>query len=139
MIVRLASLLAGPALSWLAGAAVAGLLALGAAWKVQSWRLDAAQADVARLGRELTDAKAATRQRETLIAALERQAQATAEAVARLEPIRREIHAAPRTTACVASPVVARGLERLRAARPAAAGAGAGAVAAGVPPGTGGP
>ncbi|MBR0681931.1 hypothetical protein GXW74_15660 [Roseomonas eburnea] len=137
MIAKALSALAGPLLPYAAGAVVALLLVLGGAWQVQTWRLDAAQARVTALTADLAEARDAMRARDTVIGALQRQADAVAAAAARLEPIRRDVNAAPRTSACLASPAVARGLERLRASRPAAAGAQPRAVAPDVSGGAG--
>lgn len=122
MISRALSALAGPLLPYAAGAVAALLIALGAAWQVQTWRLAAAQARAAELRAELGTARQAIAAREAVMAALERQADAVAAAAARLEPIRRDVNAAPRTTGCIASPAVRAGLDRLRASRAGAAG-----------------
>lgn len=138
MIRKALSALAGPLLPYAAGAVAALLIVLGGAWQVQTWRLDAAQARVAALGGELETAKAALADRQAVMGALERQAEAVESLRGRLDPVRREIHAAPRSTACVASPVVVRGLERLRASRPAPPGAEPRAVAPDLPVRAGG-
>lgn len=106
---------------WIAGAAVTVILALGGLWKLETARREAAQARIAVLDRELAAAREAIAGRDTLIGALERQAAAVAAIAARLEPVRRAVNAQPSTSACLASPAVRVGLERLRASRPAAA------------------
>jgi hypothetical protein len=121
-----------PALPWIAGAALAGVLALGAAWQVRSWQLASARAEAAALRQERDAARAEVAARNAVVRALEAQAAAAAELAARLEPIRRAIHAAPPSNACAASPAVRAGLDRLRAGRAAA---GAGAVPRAQPPG----
>lgn len=139
MIRRVLSALAGPLLPYAAGAVAALLIALGAAWWVQTWRLEAAEARLADLRGDLAEARAAIAARESVLAALERQAEAVAAAAARLDPIRRDVNAAPRTTGCLDSPAVRAGLERLRTTRPGAAGAGPGPEPADLPARTAGP
>lgn len=114
---------------WIAGGAVALILALGGLWQVEAWRREAAQARVTALQGELATANAALADRAAVIAAMDRQAEATARLRDELEPTRRAIYAAPRTTACVASPVIRAGVDSLRAARAGSAAARPGAVA----------
>lgn len=127
-----------PALPWIAGAALAGVLALGAAWQVRSWQLASARAEAAALRQERDAARAEVAARNAVVRALEAQAAAAAELAARLEPIRRAIHAAPPSNACAASPAVRAGLDRLRAGRAAAAGAVPRAQPPGLPGGAAG-
>lgn len=121
---------------WAIGAVLLLVTSLAGWARVEQVQRRAAEAAAETAQQERDAARAETRQRDAQIAALERQAEAVAAVVARIEPIRRDIHAAPRTSACVASPVIARGFERLRATRPAAGGA---ALPAGVQGGAGGP
>lgn len=102
---------------WIAGGAIALILALGGLWQVETWRREAAQERVTALRGELATANAALEDRAKVIAAMDRQAQATQQLREQLEPTRRVIYAAPRTTACVASPVIRAGVDSLRAAR----------------------
>jgi hypothetical protein len=81
----------------------------------------------------LTVAQQALAERAQVISALERQAAAAAATQERIEPIRRTIHAANRTSACLASPAVAAGLDRLRASQPPSARPDAGAKPAELP------
>lgn len=106
---------------WIAGGAIALILALGSLWQVETWRREAAQQRVTALRGELATANAALEDRAKVIAAMDRQAQATLQLREQLEPTRRVIYAAPRTTACVASPVIRAGVDSLRTARAGAA------------------
>ena len=120
---------------WIAGGAIALILALGSLWQVETWRREAAQQRVTALQGELATANAALADRANIIAAMDRQEAATRRLQDELEPTRRAIYAAPRTTACVASPVVRAGIASLRTARagPAAAIPGVVAGPAGLP------
>lgn len=133
----LAWLTGGQVLAWIAGIVVAGFVVLGGWLRIEQLQRQAAEDRAAKAEGERDTARAETRQREGQIAALERQAAVERAVAERLGPIRREIHAAVRTSACVASPVVVRGFERLRASRPAGP-AGAGNPD-GLPARTGGP
>lgn len=121
MIARAAAWLAGPTAGvWAVGA---GAVLFGVV--VGAWRLEAAQRDAADLRAAASEmrlvvANAALADREAVIGALDRQAEATRALRDELEPTRRVIHAAPRSTACMASPVIRAGLDSLRAARAAA-------------------
>ena len=106
-----------PALPYLAGALLVVGLGLATAWRVEAWRRAGAEETLAETRAELTAAQQALAERAQVISALERQAAATAATQERIEPIRRTIHAANRTSACVASPAVAAGLDRLRASQ----------------------
>lgn len=106
-----------PALPYLAGALLAVVLGLGVAWRVEAWRRADAEEGLRDTRAELLAAQEALADRARVISALERQAAATAATEQRLEPIRRTIHAANRTSACVASPAVVAGLDRLRASQ----------------------
>jgi hypothetical protein len=106
-----------PALPYLAGALLVVVLGLATAWRVEAGRRAGAEETLAETRAELTLAQQALAERAQVIGALERQAAATAATQERLEPIRRTIHAANRTSACVASPAVAAGLDRLRASQ----------------------
>lgn len=120
MIAKLAALAGGKALPWVAGAVLLLLTGLVGWLRIEQLQRQAAEARLTEARDQLAAAQAALAQRATVIGALERQAETIAAMQSRLEPIRRVVNAAPRTTACVASPVVAAGLERLRATRPAA-------------------
>lgn len=134
----IAGILGGKALPWAAGAALLVILGLGGLLRIEQLQRRAAEDTAREAQQQLLDAQAQVAQRNSQIKALERQAAEAAATAARIEPIRREVHAAPRTSACVASPVVRAGLDRLRRAR-AAGGAGGAAFAAGLPAGTGSP
>ena len=110
-----------PALPYLAGALLVVVLGLATAWRVEAWRRAGAEESLAETRAELTAAQQALADRAQVISALERQAAAAAATQERIEPIRRTIHAANPTSACVASPAVAAGLERLRASQPPSA------------------
>lgn len=125
----------GKALPWAAGAVALVIIGLAGAWRLEVAQREAADLRTAAAQAQLATANAALADRANVIAALGRQEQATADLRAELEPTRRAIYAAPRTTACLASPVVRAGIDSLRAARagPAAARPGAVAGPAGVP------
>jgi hypothetical protein len=110
-----------PALPYLAGALLVVVLGLATAWRVEAWRRAGAEESLAETRAELTAAQQALADRAQVISALERQAAAAAATQERIEPIRRTIHAANPTSACVASPAVAAGLDRLRASQPPSA------------------
>jgi hypothetical protein len=116
-----------PALPYLAGALLVVVLGLATAWRVEAWRRAGAEESLAETRAELSAAQQALADRAQVISALERQAAAAAATQERIEPIRRTIHAANRTSACVASPAVAAGLDRLRASQPPSARPDAGA------------
>lgn len=118
---------------WFMGGAATLILLLGGMWWLEASRAEAAQLRVAALRGELATARAAIADREAVMAALERQEAAMRAAAARLAPIRRVVNAAPVTRACLDSPAIARGVERLRAARAATAGPGAGPDPSDVP------
>ncbi|MCA3337094.1 MAG: hypothetical protein INF90_01070 [Roseomonas sp.] len=111
-----------PALPYLAGALLVVVLGLATAWRVEAWRRAGAEEALTETRAELDAAQQALADRAQVISALERQAAAAAATQERLEPIRRTIHAAKPTQACVASPAVAVGLERLRASQAPGAG-----------------
>ena len=111
-----------PALPYLAGALLVVVLGLAAAWRVEAWRRADAEETLTETRAELGAAQQALADRAQVISALERQAAATAATQQRIEPIRRTIHAANKTSACLASPAVAAGLDRLRAGQPPSAG-----------------
>jgi hypothetical protein len=117
MIASLTGWLLKPALPYLAGALLVVVLGLATAWRVEAWRRAGAEESLAETRAELTAAQQALAERAQVISALERQAAAAAATQERIEPIRRTIHAANRTSACVASPAVAAGLDRLRASQ----------------------
>ncbi|MCA3367008.1 MAG: hypothetical protein INF79_15480 [Roseomonas sp.] len=121
MIASLTGWLLKPALPYLAGGLLVVVLGLATAWRVESWRRAGAEESLAETRAELTAAQQALADRAQVISALERQAAAAAATQERIEPIRRTIHAANRTSACVASPAVAAGLDRLRASQPPSA------------------
>lgn len=121
MMASLTGWLLKPALPYLAGALLVVVLGLATAWRVEAWRRAGAEETLAQTRTELTAAQQALADRAQVISALERQAAAAAATTERLEPIRRTIHAANRTSACVASPAVAAGLDRLRASQPPSA------------------
>lgn len=135
----------GRVIAWISGGgaaplALGGVLliiaALAGAWRTEAAQRVAADLRTAAAQAQLATANAALADRAKVMAAMDRQAEATRALRAELEPTRRAIYAAPRTTACVASPVIRAGVDSLRAARagPAAApGPGPGAGAAGVP------
>jgi hypothetical protein len=122
-----------PALPYLAGALLVVGLGLATAWRVEAGRRAGAEETLAETRAELTAAQQALAERAQVISALERQAAATAATQERIEPIRRTIHAANRTSACVASPAVAAGLDRLRASQQPSPRPDAGAKPAGLP------
>ncbi|MCA3421173.1 MAG: hypothetical protein INF88_19960 [Roseomonas sp.] len=122
-----------PALPYLAGALLVVVLGLATAWRVEAWRRAGAEESLAETRAELTAAQQALADRAQVISALERQAAAAAATQERIEPIRRTIHAANPTSACVASPAVAAGLERLRASQPPSARPDAGTKPADLP------
>jgi hypothetical protein len=117
MIASLTGWLLKPAMPYLAGALLVVVLGLATAWRVEAWRRAGAEESLAETRAELTAAQQALADRAQVISALERQAAAAAATQERLEPIRRTIHAANRTSACLASPAVAAGLDRLRASQ----------------------
>jgi hypothetical protein len=133
MIASLTGWLLKPALPYLAGALLVVVLGLATAWRVEAWRRAGAEESLAETRAELTAAQQALADRAQVISALERQAAAAAATQERIEPIRRTIHAANRTQACVASPAVAAGLDRLRASQPPSARPDAGAKPAELP------
>jgi hypothetical protein len=122
-----------PALPYLAGALLVVVLGLATAWRVEAWRRASAEETLIETRAELDAAQQALADRAQVISALERQAAAAAATQERIEPIRRTIHAANRTSACVASPAVAAGLDRLRASQPPSARPDAGAKPADLP------
>jgi hypothetical protein len=89
-------------------AAVAGVLAMLSGW---AW-LERAGRQAANARAEAAEAQAESKARA--ITALEAQAAEAAAQVARIEPIRRVIYAAPKTTACVDSPAIRAVLDGLR-------------------------
>ncbi|MCE2759550.1 MAG: hypothetical protein ACK5X3_04035 [Pseudomonadota bacterium] len=111
-----------PALPYLAGALLVVVLGLATAWRVEAWRRASAEETLTETRAELSAAQQALADRAQVISALERQAAAAAATQERIEPIRRTIHAANRTQACLASPAVVAGLDRLRAGQPPSAG-----------------
>lgn len=121
MMASLTAWLLKPALPYLAGALLVVVLGLATAWRVEAWRRAGAEESLAETRAELTLAQQALADRAQVISALERQAAAAAATQERIEPIRRTIHAANPTSACVASPAVAVGLDRLRASQPPSA------------------
>ena len=133
MIASLTGWLLKPALPYLAGALLVVVLGLATAWRVEAWRRAGAEETLAETRAELSAAQQALADRAQVISALERQAAAAAATQERIEPIRRTIHAANRTSACVASPAVAAGLDRLRASQPPSARPDAGAKPAELP------
>jgi hypothetical protein len=133
MIASLTGWLLKPALPYLAGALLVVVLGLATAWRVEAWRRAGAEETLAETRAELSAAQQALADRAQVISALERQAAAAAATQERIEPIRRTIHAANRTQACVASPAVAAGLDRLRASQPPSARPDAGAKPAELP------
>ena len=133
MIAILTGWLLKPALPYLAGALLVVVLGLATAWRVEAWRRAGAEESLAETRAELTAAQQALADRAQVISALERQAAAAAATQERIEPIRRTIHAANRTSACVASPAVAAGLDRLRASQPPSARPDAGTKPADLP------
>lgn len=120
------------------GAVLTLVLTLGGLWRIEGARRAAAQERIAVLNGELSVAREAIAGRDRMIGALERQAEAVAAITARLEPVRRAVNAQPSTSACLASPAVRVGLERLRASRPAPAALEPRAKPSDVPAGTGG-
>jgi hypothetical protein len=122
-----------PALPYLAGALLVVVLGLAAAWRVEAWRRASAEETLTETRAELGAAQQALADRAQVISALERQAAATAATQERLEPIRRTIHATNKTSACLASPAVVAGLDRLRAGQPPGARPDAGAKPAELP------
>ncbi|MCA3299809.1 MAG: hypothetical protein ING28_17010 [Roseomonas sp.] len=133
MIASLTGWLLKPALPYLAGALLVVVLGLATAWRVEAWRRAGAEESLAETRAELSAAQQALADRAQVISALERQAAAAAATQERIEPIRRTIHAANRTSACVASPAVAAGLDRLRASQPPSARPDAGTKPADLP------
>ncbi|MCA3288216.1 MAG: hypothetical protein ING09_16870 [Roseomonas sp.] len=133
MIASLTGWLLKPALPYLAGALLVVVLGLATAWRVEAWRRAGAEESLAETRAELSAAQQALADRAQVISALERQAAAAAATQERIEPIRRTVHAANRTSACVASPAVAAGLDRLRASQPPSARPDAGAKPADLP------
>jgi hypothetical protein len=130
MIARIAGWLGGvKALPWAIGLVLLVISGLAGAWRLEAAQREAADLRAAAAQRLLATANAALADRADVIAALDRQAQAAADLQAELQPVRRAINAAPRTTACVASPVVRAGLDGLRAARAGPAAARPGPVA----------
>jgi hypothetical protein len=132
---------AGNALPWVAGAVLLAMAGLVGLWRLEAARRDAAELRAEAAAVQLATANAALQDRADVIAAMDRQAAAARALRDELEPTRRLIYAAPRTTACVASPVIRAGVDSLRAARAgAAAAARSGPVAgpAGVPVAPGG-
>lgn len=127
MMASLTGWLLKSAMPYLAGALLVVVLGLATAWRVEAWRRAGAEESLAETRAELTAAQQALADRAQVISALERQAAAAAATQERIEPIRRTIHAANRTSACVASPAVAAGLDRLRASQPPSARPDAGA------------
>lgn len=138
MIAKILGLVSGKALPWIAGAVALAFVGLVGLLRIEQLQRQAAEATASHAQQELLEAQVQVAQRNSQIKALERQAAEVAATAARIEPIRREVHAAPRTSACVASPVIRAGLDRLRGAR-AAGGAARAAVAPGLPAGTGSP
>ncbi len=115
---------------WAIGACVLLFAGVVALWQIEAAQRAAAELRLTAVQGQLATANAALEDRANVMAALGRQEQATRDLQAELEPTRRAIYAAPRTTACVASPVVRAGLDSLRTARArgattASAGAGA--------------
>ena len=133
MMASLTAWLLKSAMPYLAGALLVVVLGLATAWRVEAWRRAGAEESLAETRAELTAAQQALADRAQVISALERQAAAAAATQERIEPIRRTIHAANRTSACVASPAVAAGLDRLRASQPPSARPDAGAKPADLP------
>jgi hypothetical protein len=122
LIRAIAGLLGGAgALPWAIGLVLLGFAGMTAAWSIEAAKRDAAELRATAAAEKLATAEAALADRAAVIAALDRQAQATRDLRAELEPTRRIVHAAPRTTACVASPVIRAGADSMRAARAAAA------------------
>jgi hypothetical protein len=122
-----------PALPYFAGALLVVVLGLATAWRVEAWRRAGAEETLTETRAELGAAQQALADRAQVISALERQAAATAATQQRIEPIRRTIHAANRTQACLASPAVVAGLDRLRASQRPSPRPDAGAKPAGLP------
>ncbi len=133
MIASLTGRLLKSAMPYLAGGLLVVVLGLATAWRVESWRRASAEESLAETRAELTAAQQALADRAQVISALERQAAAAAATQERIEPIRRTVHAANRTSACVASPAVAAGLDRLRASQPPSARPAAGTKPAELP------
>jgi hypothetical protein len=133
MMASLTGWLLKPALPYLAGALLVVVLGLATAWRVEAWRRAGAEESLAETRAELTAAQQALADRAQVISALERQAAAAAATQERIEPIRRTIHAANRTLACVASPAVVAGLDRLRASQQPSPRPDAGTKPAGLP------
>lgn len=106
-----------PAMPYLAGGLLVVVLGLVTAWRVEASRRAGAEEALSETRAELDAAQQALADRAQVISALERQAAAAAATQERLEPIRRTIHAANRTSACLASPAVVAGLNRLRASQ----------------------
>ncbi len=99
----IAQILGGKALPWAAGAALLVIVGLGGLLRIEQLQRRAAEDATREAQQQLLDAQAQVAQRNSQIKALERQAAETAATAARIEPIRREVHAAPRTSACLAS------------------------------------
>lgn len=114
--------LLSPITRWLALGIV--LVLLGGAWRVEAARREAAEL-------RAVAAEAAVAGRDTAIRVLEASAADAAARVARFQPIRRAVDAAPSSRACADAPAIRAALDGLRAA-PAGAGGGA-AIAAGLP------
>ncbi len=128
----------GKTLAWIAGIVVLLVLGLAGWLRIEQLQRQAADARAEKAEAARAAAQAETAQRDKQIAALVRQAEAAAATAARIEPIRRSVNAAPRTSACVASPVIRAGFDRLRATRPGGTAPGA-ADPDRVPAGTGRP
>lgn len=127
---------------WAVGAALLAFAGLGGLWRLEAAQRDAAELRLAASESQLKTANEALADRANVISALDRQAAATRALQDELEPTRRVIYAAPRTVACVASPVIRAGIDSMRAARAsAAASTGARPVAgpAGLPAASAGP
>ncbi|MBW6402063.1 hypothetical protein KPL78_29725 [Roseomonas sp. HJA6] len=114
-------------LPWGIGAAVLVIGGLTALWRIEAAQRDAAELRLTAVQEHLATAQAAIADRDAVMGAMDRQAKAVRDLQDELEPTRRVIYAAPRSTECVASPVVRAGLDSMRAARAArAASSGAG-------------
>ncbi|MBW6402049.1 hypothetical protein KPL78_29655 [Roseomonas sp. HJA6] len=110
-------------LPWGIGAAVLIIAGLTALWRIEAGQRDAAELRLTAVQEHLATAQAAIADRDAVMAAMDRQAQAVRALQDEIEPTRRVIYAAPRSTECVASPVVRAGLDSMRAARAARAAA----------------
>lgn len=102
---------------WAIGACVLLFAGVVALWRIEAAQRDAAELRLTAVQGQLATANEALEDRANVMAALGRQEQATRDLQQELAPTRRTIYAAPRSTACVASPVVRAGLDSLRAAR----------------------